>query len=249
MTRPEAKERLDVLVASRGLAESREIAQRLIAAGQVLVDGHPVLKAGHRFPISVPLEVKSWPRFVSRGGDKLDAALEAFGLSVEGLVCLDVGASTGGFTDCLLQRGAARVYAVDTGKGQFHWKLRNDPRVALLENTNARYLTPDSLAEKPAFAAIDVSFISLTKVMPAVIHSLAERAQLVTLVKPQFEAGRAQVGKGGVVKDPAVHQAVLARIREFGTEALGLKWQGCRESPLRGPAGNIEFLVWWAKAT
>jgi 23S rRNA (cytidine1920-2'-O)/16S rRNA (cytidine1409-2'-O)-methyltransferase len=248
VTRPEAKERLDVLLASRGLAESREIAQRLIGAGQVLVDGQPALKAGHRFPVGAALEVKSGPPFVSRGGEKLDAAFAAFGLRVEGLVCLDVGASTGGFTDCMLQRGAARVYAVDTGKGQFHWKLRNDPRVTLLENTNARYLKPDAFADRPAFVAIDVSFISLTKVLPAVIQTLAERAQIVTLVKPQFEAGRAQVGKGGVVRDPAVHQAVLDRIREFGTQALGLAWMGCRESPLRGPAGNIEFLVWWVKA-
>jgi len=241
------KERLDVLVAERGLAESREQAQRLIGAGKVRVSGQVATKAGHKYDLDAALEVEASQRFVSRGGEKLEGAFSVFGLNVAGLVCLDVGASTGGFTDCLLQHGAAKVFAVDVGKGQLHWKLRNDPRVSVMEEINARYLDPALLPEKPVFAVIDVSFISLTKILPAVINVLGKQAQIVTLIKPQFEAGRAQVEKGGVVRDPEVRAAVVDRIRDFGVKELGLKWVGVCESPLKGPAGNVEFLAYWKK--
>lgn len=239
------KERFDHVVVQRGLAESREKAQGLIRAGQVLVNGQVLAKPGHSIAADAVIEVKAQPRFVSRGGDKLQGAFEAFHISVTGLVCLDAGASTGGFTDCLLQHGAAKVYAVDVGKGQLHWKLRNDPRVVVLEEVNARHLRPAQIPERPAFACVDVSFISLTKVLPAVIAVLQRPAELVTLIKPQFEAGRAEVGKGGVVRDPAVHQAVIARVRAWGSEQPGLAWQGVCESPIKGPAGNVEFLAHW----
>ena len=242
-----ARERLDVLLAERGLAESREKAQRLIQAGQVTVDGRRETHAGHRFETDVRIVLAAARRFVSRGGEKLEGALAAFGLDVGGRVCLDVGASTGGFTDCLLQHGAARVYAVDVGKGQLHWKLRTDPRVIVREEINARYLKPGDLPERPTVAVIDVSFISLTKVLPAVLAVLADSAIVVTLIKPQFEAGRAQIERGGVVRDPAVRAAVVDGIRRFGTAALGLEWAGSCESPLLGPAGNVEFLACWKK--
>jgi 23S rRNA (cytidine1920-2'-O)/16S rRNA (cytidine1409-2'-O)-methyltransferase len=243
-----ARERLDVLLTGRGLAESREKAQRLIQAGQVTVDGQRETRAGHCFAPDAAIVLAAPPRFVSRGGEKLEGAFAAFGLDVAGKVCLDVGSSTGGFTDCLLQHGAARVYAVDVGKGQLHWKLRNDPRVVVREEFNARYLQPGDLPEKPAAAVVDVSFISLTKVLPAVIAALANDAVVVTLIKPQFEAGRAQIERGGVVRDPAVRAAVVEEIRRFGIGALGLAWIGFCESPLRGPAGNVEFLACWKKA-
>ncbi|MBN1674751.1 MAG: TlyA family RNA methyltransferase [Kiritimatiellae bacterium] len=241
------KERLDQLLLARGLAPSRENAQRLIRAGKVQVGGRPATKPGHTFAPDVRIDVTAPDRFVGRGGEKLQAAFEAFGIDVRGLACLDVGASTGGFTDCLLQNGAARVYAVDVGRGQLHWRLRNDPRVAVMEGVNARYLSPDRFRQTPAFAAIDVSFISLTKILPPVTHLLPERAGIVTLIKPQFEAGRHEVGKGGVVRDPGVRAAVVDRIRAFGADELGLAWLGVLESPLKGPAGNVEFLAYWRK--
>ncbi len=241
------KERLDLLVVARGLAESREQAQRLIMAGQVLVDGHASPKAGHRVRSDVEITVKSAARFVSRGGDKLEAAFEAFDLNVEGLTCLDVGASTGGFTDCMLQHGAEHVIAVDVGTAQLHWKLRQDSRVTSIEKFNVRYLTPADLPAVPQFASFDVSFISLTLVMPPVIQALTPAAELVTLIKPQFEAGKEQVEKGGVVRDPAIREEVVERIKRFGVDTQGLEWLGVRESPVRGPAGNIEFLAWWRK--
>jgi 23S rRNA (cytidine1920-2'-O)/16S rRNA (cytidine1409-2'-O)-methyltransferase len=166
---------------------------------------------------------------------------------VQGLVCADIGASTGGFTDCLLQHGAARVYAIDVGRGQLDWRLRNDPRVVVQEGVNARYLKAGDLPEPPGFASVDVSFISLTLILPPVTNLLVPGADMVTLIKPQFEAGRAHVGKGGVVRDPAVHDDVVRRVREFGTGTAGLEWRGLCESPIRGPAGNIEFLAWWRK--
>jgi len=239
------KERLDVMVARRGLAESREQAQKLIMAGQVTVDGQPAGKPGHKYGADAVIEVKESPRFVGRGGEKLQAAFDAFDFTVDGLVCLDVGASTGGFTDCLLQHGAARVFAVDVGKGQLHWKLRNDPRVRVMDGMNARYLDSEEFPERPQFAAVDVAFISLTKVLPAVIKVLVPGAQLVTLVKPQFEAERGQVGKGGVVRDAAVRDDVVEKIRSFCVRELGLTGMGVCESPLRGPAGNVEFLALW----
>ncbi len=241
------KTRLDMLLVERGLAESREKAQRMVLAGSVRVDGQVVDKAGRPCAAEALIEVEKPPRFVSRGGEKLEAAFERFGLTVQGLVCLDVGASTGGFTDCLLQHGAARVYAIDVGHGQIDWRLRNDPRVIVMDGCNARHLKPGDLPELGQFAVADVAFISLTLILPAVTKLLVPGAQLVTLIKPQFEAGREQVGKGGVVRDPAVRQAVAERIRQFGTRELGLEWCGVCDSPIAGPAGNIEALAWWRK--
>jgi 23S rRNA (cytidine1920-2'-O)/16S rRNA (cytidine1409-2'-O)-methyltransferase len=241
------KERLDTLLVRAGLAESKELAQRLILAGEVRVAGQVATKAGHKYPADAALEVAARPRFVSRGGDKLEGAFAAFpGFEVSGRVCLDVGASTGGFTDCLLQHGAARVIAVDVGKGQLHWKLRQDPRVHVMEAFNARYLRPSDLPERPERAVTDVSFISLKLILPPMADALPPGGEIVSLIKPQFEAGRENV-PGGVVRDPAVREAVVESIRAFGTGSLGLSWLGCVQSPLLGPEGNVEFLAWWRK--
>ncbi|HBA83448.1 MAG TPA: TlyA family rRNA (cytidine-2'-O)-methyltransferase [Verrucomicrobia bacterium] len=239
--------RLDQLLVARGLVESREKAQRLIRAGKVRVGGRPAAKPGHEYPDDAILEVEAPERFVSRGGEKLEEAFRQFQPAVEGLVCLDVGASTGGFTDCLLQHGAARVYAVDVGKGQLHWKIRTDPRVVVFEGVNARFLEARSLPETPVFVVIDVSFISLTKILPAVTQVLAAGGHIVSLIKPQFEAGRNQVEKGGVVRDPAVHERVIETVRAFGVQSAGLEFLGVCRSPLLGPAGNVEFLAYWKK--
>ena len=241
------RQRLDQLLVERGLVESRSKAQRLILAGVVRADGQPALKPGQEFPAKVVLDVATPDRFVGRGGEKLEKAFEIFALDVQAKVCLDVGASTGGFTDCLLQHGAAKVFAVDVGKGQLHWKLRQDPRVVMLEQVNARYLKPGDLGAAPAFAAMDVAFISLTKVLPAVNTTLCRGAEIITLIKPQFEAGRREVCRGGVVREAAVHARVVSEIRAFGQAELGLVWRGVCESPIRGPAGNIEFLAYWKK--
>ena len=241
------KERLDRLVVERGLADSREQAQRLIRAGSVLVNGHPSHKAGVRVACDVLLAVKEPPRFVSRGGEKLEGAFGAFAFRVKGLRGIDVGASTGGFTDCLLQHGAEHVIAADVGRGQLHMSLRNDPRVTVLERFNVRHVREGDLPFRPDFAVFDVSFISLELVLPPVVVLLEGSGEIVTLIKPQFEAGRGQVGRGGVVRDPDVRQAVLERIRLFGENKLSLQWLGCVESPLTGPAGNVEYLAWWRK--
>ena len=239
--------RLDQMLVERELAESREKAQRLIRAGRVRVAGQPASKPGHDFPSDVEIAVSEEERFVSRGGEKLEAAFERFNLEVKGLMCLDVGASTGGFTDCLLQHGAARVLAIDVGKGQLHWKLRQDPRVTVFDEVNARYMKPDLFPEQPAFAVVDVAFISLTNILPAVKEVLKDGSYLVTLIKPQFEAGREQVGKGGVVRDPEIRRQVVEKIHTFGVETLSLEWLDSCESPIHGPAGNVEFLAWWKK--
>jgi len=239
------KQRLDKLLVERGLVESREKGQRLVMAGQVLVNGQPYTKAGHQVADDVEIVIKAQERFVSRGGEKLQAAFDHFSVRAEGKDCLDIGASTGGFTDCLLQHGAARVVAVDVGKGQLHWKVRQDERVTVIDKFNARYLTPADLPFEPQLITVDVSFISLTRILPAAIGVMAEGGELVTLIKPQFEAGREQVAKGGVVKDEAVRQEVVDRIRAFGEGELGLACRGVCESPVRGPAGNIEFLAYW----
>ena len=241
------KQRLDLLLVQRGLAESREKAQRLVLAGEVRVAGQVMTKPGHDFADDVEIAVAQPERFVSRGGEKLEGAFKAFALDVTGKICVDIGASTGGFTDCLLQHGAARVYAVDVGKGQLHWKLRNDPRVVVLDGINGRYLRPGHLPEAPAVATADASFISLTLLLPAVKEVLAPGGEIITLIKPQFEAGRAEVGKGGVVRDPRIRQQVVERVRAFGVNVLGLTWVGVCESPLIGPAGNVEFLAYWKK--
>jgi 23S rRNA (cytidine1920-2'-O)/16S rRNA (cytidine1409-2'-O)-methyltransferase len=243
------KIRLDQLLVDKGIAESREKAKRLILAGQVLVDGHPSPKPGHPLAPDHKIVLKEAERFVSRGGEKLEGAMEAFELDLTGKVCLDIGSSTGGFTDCMLQHGAAKVYAVDVGKGQLHWKLREDDRVVVMEGVNARYLTPADLPEPADFASIDVSFISLTNILPAVKELLKPGGEIVSLIKPQFEAGKEEVDKGrGVITDPAIHEEVISKVRKFGTEELGLEWIGLATSPLKGPKGNVEFLAYWRKS-
>ena len=235
------KERLDKLLVARGLAESREQAQRLIMAGLVLVEDRPATKPGHKIPADAAIRVKERPQYVSRGAHKLIAGLDAFGVEPAGWVCADLGASTGGFTDVLLQRGAARVYAVDVGYGQLHWRLRNDPRVVVMERTNARYL--ESLPEPVQLAVIDASFISLRLLLPAARRVLAPDGQIIALVKPQFEAGRERVGKGGVVRDPRVHRDVLREMVDWAAEH-GFGPRGLVPSPILGPKGNREFLLW-----
>lgn len=236
------RERLDRLLLSRGLAESREQAARLVLAGLVLVDGRPADKAGRLVDSGASLEVKARPPFVSRGGEKLAHALRAFGISPAGRTCLDVGASTGGFTHCLLSRGAARVYAVDVGEGQLDARLRTDPRVLVMEKTNARRLTREVFSVKPDLATADVAFISLTAILPAIMGVLADPADVVALVKPQFEVGKGRVGKGGVVRNPAQHRAVLERLTRHAIRS-GWGVLGLTVSPLRGPKGNREFFL------
>ncbi len=253
------KTRLDILLTERGLAESRTKAQALIMAGQVRVDGQTALKAGASVSTDSTLTVDAGPRFVSRGGEKLDAALEAFALDVRGLVCADVGASTGGFTDCLLQRGAAKVFAIDVGKGILHWKIRNDPRVVVMEEANARFV--ESLPEKIDLVTIDASFISLKTLLPVVktwftpLHLLPFSEKMggaprrgeggvIALIKPQFEAGKKDVARGeGVIRDPAVHKQVLVDVLTFA-QSDGWSVRGLIRSPLLGPKGNVEFLAW-----
>lgn len=238
-----SKERLDKLLVSRGLVQSRERARALILAGQVVVDHHTVDKAGAQVSTDVSLRLKGEDiPYVSRGGLKLEKALETFAVDVMGRIALDVGASTGGFTDCLLQRGAIRVYAVDVGYGQLAWKLRQDERVVNLERTNIRHLHAETLQEKPGLAVIDASFISLDKVLPATLALLDEQAEVVALIKPQFEVGRGAVGKGGVVRDASQHEEVVERIRHL-SEELGCQVLGVTESPILGPKGNREFLI------
>ena len=237
------KERLDVLMVQRGLAPSREKAKALIMAGQVLVDGEREDKAGTSFPDTAVITVKgNQLPFVSRGGLKLDKAVKAFGLDLSGRVCMDVGSSTGGFTDCMLQNGAVKVYAVDVGHGQLDWKLRNDERVVCMEKTNIRYLTADRIAERPSFVSIDVSFISLSKVFGPVRDLMEEEGEIVALIKPQFEAGREKVGKKGVVRDPKVHEEVIVNVTGFAADA-GFVCENLDFSPVKGPEGNIEYLI------
>jgi 23S rRNA (cytidine1920-2'-O)/16S rRNA (cytidine1409-2'-O)-methyltransferase len=234
--------RIDRLLVDRGLVESREKAARLILAGDVLVDGQRVDKAGALVPADGDLEIRGRSPFVSRGGEKLVHALDHFGTQVAGRICIDVGASTGGFTDCLLQRGATRVYAVDVGKGQLDDRLRKDPRVVFMEETNARSLDPRLFEDRPTLAVVDVSFISLEKVLPAVFGVLAPRSEVLTLVKPQFEVGRDLVGKGGVVRDPALHRAAVSRLARYAV-LRGWHVLGVTASPLRGAKGNREFFL------
>jgi 23S rRNA (cytidine1920-2'-O)/16S rRNA (cytidine1409-2'-O)-methyltransferase len=240
--------RLDILLVEQGLAESRAKAQALIMAGQVRVTGQVVLKPATAVPADATLTVDLGPRFVSRGGEKLDAALDAFGIDVSGWTCADVGSSTGGFTDCLLQRGATKVYAIDVGKGILHWKLRQDPRVVVMEETNARYV--ESLPEPVSLVTVDASFISLKILLPVVKKWVVaekmkeERGDIIALIKPQFEAGRKDVRRGdGVIRDPEIHRQVLLDVLEFAQQE-GLHIQGLIKSPLLGPKGNAEFLVW-----
>ncbi len=235
--------RLDTELVARGLAPSREKAKRLILAGAVRVNGQTAAKPSDLVAAEARLEVAAAEKFVSRGGYKLEAALDAWRIDCRDKVCIDLGASTGGFTDSLLQRSARRVYAVDVGKGQLDWKLRQDSRVVVRDETNARNLTETDIGEMADLVTIDVSFISLQKVLAAAVGCLKPNGILVALIKPQFEAGRSQVGKGGVVRDPSVHQQVVDAVTAFARDTLGLRLLGVIESPLRGPAGNKEFLL------
>ncbi len=237
------KTRIDTLLVERGLVESRAKAQRMIMAGQVRLDGEVVAKASQRADPGASLTVDRGPRYVSRGGDKLDAALKAFDVRPEGWVCADVGASTGGFTDCLLQHGASRIYAIDVGRGQLHWRLRQDPRVMPMERTNARELS--GLPEMIALAVVDVSFISLRLILPNVMRWFADDGEVLALVKPQFEAGKGVVGRDGVVREPQVHRQVLEELIRF-VSSIGLVPRGLIRSPLLGPKGNAEFILWLA---
>ena len=236
-----AKERLDVLLVQRGLCPSREKAQRLIMAGGIFSGGTRMDKASQTLPDDTPLEVRAAERYVGRGGLKLEGALAHFSLDQGGLTCLDVGASTGGFTDCLLQHGAAKVYALDVGHGQLDWKIRSDPRVVVMEHCNARHLQAGDLPEKVQLAVADVSFISLTLVLPPVAALLTDGGMIVALIKPQFELSRAEVGRGGVVRDDAARQRAVDKIRDFALR-LGWNWGGVVYSPVAGADGNRELL-------
>ena len=243
------KERLDVLLVKRNLAESREKAKAIIMSGNVFVEGQREDKAGTTFSDEVQIEIKGHTLpYVSRGGLKLEKAVANFDVCLEGKVCTDVGASTGGFTDCMLQNGARKVFAIDVGKGQLAWKLRQDDRVICMEKTNIRYVTPDDVADKIDFASIDVSFISLKKVLPAVYDLLTDVGEVVCLIKPQFEAGREKVGKKGVVREQSVHVEVVDMIVSFARE-MGFVTLDLSYSPIKGPEGNIEYLLYITKDT
>jgi len=239
--------RLDTELVARGLTASREQAKRLILAGAVRVNGQLAGKASDTVVADADVQITAAEKFVSRGGHKLEAALTAFEMDPTGKRCVDIGASTGGFTDCLLQRGASHVHAVDVGKGQLAWKLRQDPRVTVQDEVNARNLVPSQIGTPVDLVTIDASFISLTKILPAAVQLLRPGGELIALIKPQFEAGRADVGKGGVVRDAGVHERVQAEVIDFATRTLGLRLVGRCESPLLGPAGNKEFLVGFTK--
>lgn len=240
-----AKERLDQALVRRGLCDSREMAKRLVLAGEVRIEGGPDhLKPGLLVGEDAEIVVKEKPRFVGRGGLKVEKALEEFAIDVEGKIVLDAGASTGGFTDCVLQRGAAKVHAFDVGKNQLAWKLRSDERVISREGFNLRYLEPEDVGETVDLVVIDVSFISLTLILPPVFRVLKEDGDLVCLIKPQFELKREQIGKGGIVRDADLHEEAVEKIRAFVTGELGKSWHGLTRSPISGTDGNVEFLAW-----
>lgn len=241
------KERLDILLVDRGIITSRERAKTSIMAGKVFVDGRRVDKAGEKVPVTANIEYKGEKLpYVSRGGLKLEKAMKNFPITLEGKVCMDIGASTGGFTDCMLQNGASKVFSIDVGYGQFAWKLRTDERVVCMERTNIRYVKPEDLGELVDFASIDVSFISLKKIMPATIELLKDKGEVVALIKPQFEAGKEKVGKKGVVRDIEVHKEVVFGIIDYLIEH-NLNVLGVSYSPIKGPEGNIEYLVYFTK--
>jgi len=242
------KQRLDVLLVEQGFAPSREKAKAIIMSGNVYVNGQKEDKAGTTFdPAKIRLEVRgSNLKYVSRGGLKLEKAMLKWGFSLKGQVCMDIGASTGGFTDCMLQNGAAKVYSVDVGTGQLAWKLRNDERVVCMEKTNFRYLTRQDIEDDLDFASVDVSFISLTKILIPARNLLKEGGQMVCLIKPQFEAGREQVGKNGVVRDPKIHMEVIAKIVDYA-DSIGFTVKELEYSPIKGPEGNIEYLIYLIK--
>lgn len=237
------KERLDILIVNKGLAASREKAKAIIMSGIVYVDGQKEDKAGSMFEETANIEVRGATlKYVSRGGLKLEKAMTHFGVQLKDKICMDVGSSTGGFTDCMLQNGAVKVYAVDVGHGQLDWKLRNDPRVVCMEKTNIRYVTPEDITDRINFSSIDVSFISLTKVLGPVKALLADDGQIVCLIKPQFEAGREKVGKKGVVRDPKVHQEVIEKVIAYA-KSISFGVMHLEFSPIKGPEGNIEYLL------
>lgn len=243
------KERLDVLLVERGFFTSREKAKAVIMAGEVFVDGEREDKAGTKFDTSVSIEVKGKIlKYVSRGGLKLEKAILHFKIDLADKICMDIGSSTGGFTDCMLQNGARKVYAIDVGTNQLAWKLREDSRVVSMEKTNFRYVTPDRIPDVIDFASVDVSFISLDKILPTAFELLSEKAEMVCLIKPQFEAGREKVGKKGVVREPAVHTEVILRVMEVVRE-IGFRILGLQFSPVKGPEGNIEYLLYIRKDT
>ena len=237
------KTRLDLLLVERGLEQTRQRAQAMIMSGLVFVDGQRVDKAGTAVPNDAQIEVRgNTLRYVSRGGLKLEKAMTTFGLKLDGCICADIGASTGGFTDCMLQNGAVKVYSVDVGHGQLDWKLRNDPRVVCMERTNIRYVVTEDIEERPSFVSIDVSFISLTKVLLPVRNLMEENGEIAALIKPQFEAGREKVGKKGVVRDPAVHKEVIEMVISYA-KSISFGVRHLEFSPIKGPEGNIEYLV------
>ncbi len=236
------KSRLDVALVERGLIESREKAQRAIMAALVLVNGQPATKAGMSVAADAEITLAGREKYVGRGGLKLEGALDSFGIDPTGRVCIDVGSSTGGFTDCLLQRGAAKVYAVDVGHGQLDWRLRQDGRVEVREGVNARYLHPGEFVPRPTLAVADLSFISLTLVLPAVFELVEPGSDMVVLIKPQFELGREDVGRGGIVRDDEARLRAVTKVRAF-VESSGREWLGFRESPITGRDGNVEFLA------
>lgn len=238
------KERLDILIVNKGLAASREKAKAIIMSGIVYVDGQKEDKAGSMFEETANIEVRGATlKYVSRGGLKLEKAMTHFGVQLKDKICMDVGSSTGGFTDCMLQNGAVKVYAVDVGHGQLDWKLRNDPRVVCMEKTNIRYVTPEDIPDRIQFASIDVSFISLTKVLGPVKELLTEDGQIVCLIKPQFEAGREKVGKKGVVREKSTHLEVIESVIAFA-KSIGFGILNLEFSPIKGPEGNIEYLLY-----
>ena len=238
------KKRLDVLLTEQYPEFSRSRAQTEIMSGVVYVDGQKETKSGTMFPEDVSIEIRGQTlRYVSRGGLKLEKAMAVFPIDLTERICMDIGSSTGGFTDCMLQNGAAHVYSVDVGKGLLHYKLRNDPRVTVMEKTNVRYLKPEDVPETIGFASVDVSFISLALILPAALPVLDERKEMVMLIKPQFEAGREKVGKKGVVRDPSVHEEVIGNIYDL-VLSLGLRAAGLDYSPVKGPEGNIEYLIY-----
>jgi len=246
------RERIDKLLVAKGLADSRTKAQAMVMAGVVLVDNQRVEKPSDQFLPDAPVRIKDADnpaaKYVGRGGVKLEAALRQFQIDVTGLTCLDVGASTGGFTDCLLQHGATRLFAVDVGHNQLDWRLRNDPRVEVREGVNARYLRPEEFTTKFDLIVVDVSFISLTKVIPALVPLMKAQGKLIALIKPQFEVGKGEVGSGGVVKDPEQHERVVREVTDFA-ETLNLRRLGLIESPIKGAEGNVEFLGLFGRVT
>lgn len=243
-----AKERLDVLLHRRALCASREQAKRLIIAGEVLLAGQPATKPGMLVPEDADLAVREPPRFVSRGGLKLEGALNHFQVDVTGCICMDIGSSTGGFTDCLLQHGAAKVHALDVGTNQLVWKLRSDPRVLCKENFNVRHMKPEDIGEPVDVIVADVSFISLTLVLPPALELLKPGGNAVVLVKPQFELSREEVGRGGIVRESELHEKACRKIEDFVRSRSDVIWRGLMDSPITGTDGNREFLVWFQKA-